>query len=189
MSVLEPKTVTLRDGASVRLRSPDQADAAGMLAYIDEVRRDCDGIMLSPQDDLPTLEWEKNWVRDNREGVGVQILVEDPTGRQIALCSVNAGKLARLRHDGSVGISIRKPWRDRGLGTTLMHELIAWAQANETLQTLSLGVFADNARAIHVYERCGFVATGRHRWRAFRGGRYIDEVLMSRWVGTGAEPQ
>ncbi|MEM8782295.1 MAG: GNAT family protein [Planctomycetota bacterium] len=188
MSVFPPKTITLRDGATVHLRSPEVSDAAGMLEYIDEVRRDCDGIMLSPEDELPTLEWERDWVRRRREGDGVQIFAEDEAGRQIALCGIEPGKMARLRHAGSVGISIRKPWRGRGLGTALMQELIAWAEANERLAVLSLGVFEDNPRARHVYERCGFEANGRSRWHAFREGRYVDEIIMTRWVGTGAPP-
>ena len=36
-----------------------------------------------------------------------------------------------------------------------------------------------NPRAIHVYEKCGFVHEGKLRQSTYRNGRYIDNLLMS----------
>ena len=41
---------------------------------------------------------------------------------------------------------------------------------------------------MHVYEKVGFVREGERRWGTKRGGRYIGEVYMSRWVGGPEEP-
>ena len=52
------------------------------------------------------------------------------------------------------------------------------------LRKLSLGVFPDNARAIAVYERRGFVREGLRRMQYRSGDMYRDEVLMA-WFPKG----
>jgi putative acetyltransferase len=42
-------------------------------------------------------------------------------------------------------------------------------------------VFADNARAIALYKRHGFVEEGRLRGYAIRHGEYADCLAMARW--------
>jgi RimJ/RimL family protein N-acetyltransferase len=38
---------------------------------------------------------------------------------------------------------------------------------------------ADNARAIHVYEKCGFLVDGRLPERSWKGGAWVDRIVMS----------
>ncbi len=187
MSVFTPKTLTLKDGAKVTLRSPEEDDAPRLIDYLDAVRRETDFILFSPDDDLPELEWERNWVRSNRDGAGVQIMAE-ADGEVVSLCGIGCGGHERVRHRGDIGISVRQAWCDRGLGTLLMHELVGWAEQSDAVDVLTLGVFADNPRAIRVYEKAGFAVDGRRRWQTKRGDDYVDELIMSRWVGRGPEP-
>lgn len=183
MSVFEPKTLTLRDGAVVTLRSPDEDDAPRLLDYLDAVRRESTGILFSPEDELPTLKWERDWIQSRRQGSGVNILAENEAGRMIALCGIACGARQRVAHGGDVGISIRADWCDRGLGTLLMQELIAWARRQPDIEVLTLSVYSDNPRAMRVYEKVGFTRDGQRRWQCKRDGRYIDDVIMSCWVG------
>ena len=47
------------------------------------------------------------------------------------------------------------------------------------LHRVELWSTADNARAIHVYEKCGFVVDGRLPERSWKGGAWVDRVVMS----------
>ena len=51
------------------------------------------------------------------------------------------------------------------------------------LRRIELTVFADNERAIRLYERFGFEREGIMRAYAFRDGRYADGVMMARLRG------
>ena len=55
-------------------------------------------------------------------------------------------------------------------------------QADDWLGVLriELTVFADNTRAIRLYERFGFEHEGRLRGYALRDGRYVDALTMAR---------
>jgi RimJ/RimL family protein N-acetyltransferase len=48
------------------------------------------------------------------------------------------------------------------------------------LKVLTLTAFASNERAIHVYEKVGFVQTGRVLKKHFKDGKYIDEIIMTK---------
>ncbi len=184
MSLFPPKTVTLRDGAQVLLRSPEVEEAKQLIDYLDVVRHDTDFLMWGPDDELPSLESEREWVKARRdEAAGVTILSE-ADGQVVSICGVDShGPFSRVRHCAELGISIRKDWCDRGLGSILLGELVDWAEVCESLDVVSLSVIDGNDRAAHLYKKHGFEPTGRKRWHIKRGNEYVDEIIMSRWVG------
>jgi putative acetyltransferase len=51
------------------------------------------------------------------------------------------------------------------------------------LQRVELTVYADNARAIGLYEKHGFVREGLHRDFAFRDGTFVEALAMARLRG------
>lgn len=48
------------------------------------------------------------------------------------------------------------------------------------LKRLELTVYTDNSKAIHLYEKYGFVIEGTLRQWALRDGAYIDAYTMAR---------
>jgi RimJ/RimL family protein N-acetyltransferase len=183
MSLFTSKTITLPDGTEVLLRSPELDDAPRLIAYLDAVRRETAFLMWGPDDDLPTEEAERDWVRSRREETGVTILAE-AGGSIVSVCGVDRhGPFTKARHCAELGISIVAAWCNRGLGHVLMRELVAWAEACPVLDVVALGVIDGNERAMSLYRKHGFEATGRKRWRIKRGDDYVDEIVMSRWVG------
>lgn len=82
-------------------------------------------------------------------------------------------------HVGTLGIVIKKGFRDLGIGTEIMNALIEQGQAWR-LKVLTLSLFASNKRAFHVYEKVGFIETGRVPKKFFRSGMYIDEIIMTK---------
>jgi RimJ/RimL family protein N-acetyltransferase len=189
MSRLDPRTVRLTDGSVVRLRSPMEDDAQTLIDYLAVVREQTENLMVGPSDPLPTLEWERDWIRSHLDRPRSLQVMAEADGRMVGLSSVHADQRYRASHRGEIGISVLAAWCGRGLGTVLMRELIDWAGRCDGLDVLRLGVFADNPRAIRLYEKVGFARDGQRRWNARRGpGRYVDEIVMSLWVGQGDPP-
>jgi RimJ/RimL family protein N-acetyltransferase len=73
---------------------------------------------------------------------------------------------------------IKQGYRDAGLGTEIMRTQIDLAKKME-LKVLTLTAFASNKRAIHVYEKVGFVQTGTIPRKHFKDSEYVDEVIMT----------
>jgi [ribosomal protein S18]-alanine N-acetyltransferase len=79
--------------------------------------------------------------------------------------------------DGSteIGLGLRPDLTGRGLGQAFTRAVIDLARL-QGAGRITLAVAAFNARAIRVYERCGFAETGRHTRRL--GGRDWEFVDM-----------
>jgi RimJ/RimL family protein N-acetyltransferase len=185
VSLIEPRDFTLRDGTAVTLGSPTLDDAEAMVAYLDLVRRESENILWSLDDPLPSIERERAMVSEHAGNPGAVLLAARSGGRLIGFADVEAGRMARVRHRGGLGISTLRDWWGRGLGTIMMNELIAWSR-RAGLEVLQLTVYAHNARAIALYRKVGFVEEGvRRRSVRYADGRYADEFLMSLWIGPG----
>ena len=79
---------------------------------------------------------------------------------------------------GEFGMLVDRDWRGRGVGSALIQAAIDWAR-DQGLHKLSLEVFAQNAAAIALYRKCGFVEEG-HRVKHYRraDGELWDSLIM-----------
>jgi RimJ/RimL family protein N-acetyltransferase len=80
----------------------------------------------------------------------------------------------------ALGIQIgdRVYW-GRGYGREVVRLLLDYAFVQRGLRRVTLGVNADNERAIRCYRACGFVEEGRHRQAKWLNGRFIDTLSMA----------
>ena len=93
----------------------------------------------------------------------------------------------RQVHAGGLGMGVHDAWTGRGIGgTALLAALVDTADNWLGIRRLQLTVYVDNAPAIYLYERFGFVVEGTHRAFALRDGQYVDAHTMAR-LG-GADP-
>jgi putative acetyltransferase len=86
----------------------------------------------------------------------------------------------RRSHVGSIGMAVHDAYAGRGAGAALMAAVVDLADNWLQLKRLELGVYADNARAIALYERFGFEREGVNRAYAWRDGEYADSLAMAR---------
>jgi L-phenylalanine/L-methionine N-acetyltransferase len=86
----------------------------------------------------------------------------------------------RRRHVGSLGMAVRDDWQQRGVGTALLRAALEFADSWLALHRVELTVYTDNAAAIALYQRFGFVIEGTHRDFAIRDGHFVDAYAMAR---------
>jgi putative acetyltransferase len=86
----------------------------------------------------------------------------------------------RRAHVGTIFMAVHDAFQGRGAGGALMQALTDMADRWLNLSRIELTVYADNARAIGLYERFGFVREGLHRDYAFRDGAFVDALAMAR---------
>jgi len=91
-----------------------------------------------------------------------------------------AGGSLRRRHAMMLGISVVVAEQGRGVGTALMAALLDYADNWAQVLRLELTVYADNERAIRLYEHFGFEREGLFKAHAMRNGKYVDTLAMAR---------
>ncbi len=141
------------DGGTVRLRLLTAADLPMTLAWRnrDEVR--CwfkyDAVLTSAQH----REWFDRYAEE--DGNYVWIVEEAAHGEPVG--QVSLYRLDRRKGEAEVGRFIAAPGCEgRGHMKAAILALKRWAFEALSLSRLYLEVFADNLRAITLYERCGF---------------------------------
>ena len=125
--------------------------------------------------------WRKK-LADKPEGLH-SLVACVPEAGVVGSLSVEASARFRRRHVGVIGMSVHRDWRGRGVGTALMGAAVDLAENWLGLTRLELTVFTDNAAAIALYRKFGFVVEGTMRRYALRDGRYVDSHAMARLRG------
>jgi RimJ/RimL family protein N-acetyltransferase len=86
-----------------------------------------------------------------------------------------------------IGIGVRESW-GKGYGTDAMKIILHFAFQELNLRRVSLDTFEYNPRAIHSYEKVGFVHEGRVRDFLNREGKRWDLIFMGileeEWLST-----
>jgi putative acetyltransferase len=161
----------------ITLRRATVADAAAHARIMG------DPLVLSNLMQLPyTSEdiWKQRLADNNQPGKTDLFLVAEQAGVVVGTAGLHPALQLRRRHVALLGISVAPDAQGRGVGSALMRGLCDYADGWAQITRIELTVFADNARAIALYERCGFVREGRHRAYALRDGVYEDVLSMAR---------
>ena len=105
-------------------------------------------------------------------------LVAEADGKAIGTSGLTKKK-GWWSHVGELGIIIEKSYRNVGIGTEMLEEILAQAE-KMGLKILTLRLFSTNRTAYHLYEKLGFRETGRIPRALYKDGKYLDEVIMTK---------
>ena len=135
-------------------------------------------------DQKPTLGQEAsvfaNVYRAILEGSAV-VSVAEEDGDVVAVCSLHRkGNHVEDRHVASLGVFVLAGYRGRGIGEALIRHALDKCAGRFELVTLT--VLASNRRAVELYRRLGFEASGSVPRVFKRGPRYYDELVMWRSI-------
>jgi RimJ/RimL family protein N-acetyltransferase len=103
------------------------------------------------------------------------------SGRQIGAIAYERETRVKLAHRASVlGMLVAEGCTGQGLGQRLLETLVDHAKSQPGLEWLYLTVTASNARAIALYERCGFVRDCVEHAAMKCDGQLLDKQHMLR---------
>lgn len=127
-----------------------------------------------------TLEEEKIWLEETLQNVKEKrevFLVAKEKNKVIGSSEVKLRK-GRENHIGELGISIRKEYRGKGLGTKLMAEILKEARKELKPKIIRLSVFSENTIAQNLYKKFGFKKVARVPKQLEYKGKLTDEIIM-----------
>lgn len=171
--------IVLKDGTKCLLRSPNEQDSAVMLQYLKITSEETHYMTRYPEEiqltEAKETEFLKNCIESEKD-IMIAAFVDNKLAGNVGLNCVN--DFIKLRHRANLGISIKKEYWNRGIGSNLIQEAIKMASIMGYEQ-IELGVFDDNIKAQELYRKFGFNEWGRVK-SAFKlkDGTYCDEVVM-----------
>lgn len=101
--------------------------------------------------------------------------------RVVGNATLDVGK-ARRAHCALLGIAVHDAFQGRGVGRALLAAIVEHADRSLGLRRIELEVYTDNAPAIALYRKFGFVEEGRSRGASIRDGVLADTLHMARYA-------
>src|SRR6266496_425322 len=118
----------------VMVRDARIEDARAIIEHMQKVSMEPGvGILTEPGEFQNTVEQEEEWIRRHLEEDNSVILVavtrgeeEGEEGEIVGLLDCTGGQRRAMRHATTLGMSVKKEWRDKGVGTMLMAKALEW---------------------------------------------------------------
>jgi ribosomal protein S18 acetylase RimI-like enzyme len=176
-----PMTVALRDGCTCLVRPGAPRDARAVCELIDAVAGEPETPLLAVPGSIGARD-VRALIDAGRRDPRSLFLVAEVGGRSVGDLGGSGLRFQPSAHVFEFGMSVGADHRGVGVGSALLEAALAWAAAAGFAKVM-LSVFPHNTRAIAFYERHGFTIEGRRAGQFLREGRYVDEVVMGRWLG------
>jgi len=127
--------------------------------------------------EAPPLDQARSFVADRiaRGDPGFVAVVRDEV---VGWCDITRHDRSIHAHRGTLGMGIVPAYRERGLGLKLINATVAQARKTGFVR-VELFVHSDNARAISLYDKVGFVREGVQRDAVYIDGEYRDAIVMA----------
>lgn len=176
------KEIKLKNGKTAILRSPIKEDAQAMIDYLNIIGGESDFITFGKNEFSMNVEAEQDYIErinsmDNSKNI--LIIIEDEI---VGIASITSVQKERMKHNGTLGISIRKKYWSIGLGSEIMAYLIDWAKSNKITKKINLLVREDNIRGVKLYEKFGFEKEGLLKKDICVNGVYYNTIAMGLYI-------
>ncbi len=161
---------------NTEIRSLQPEDADEVLRFMPEVGGETDNLTFGKEGLPYTISEEQDYLRSVAEDPHSVMLGAFCGGELVGTASLT-GLSGRMSHRAELGICVLKAYWNQGIGSALLSSLNSFAAGNG-IELISLEVRSDNAAAIHLYEKYGFVKTGYFPAFFKIGDTYHDFDLM-----------
>ena len=168
------------NSTGIIIRQAQPSDAEQLIAFVQRLTEEPRiNIVLGPGEFILTVEEERKFVADYAASDNSLLLVAEADGRVVGALTCAGGRRQAVRHAATLGMSVAKEWRNRGVGSALLARAVEWARNNPVVSRVELFVFVRNEAAIHLYRKFGFEVEGRRRKAVCRDGEHLDDLIMS----------
>lgn len=164
----------------VTIREAEPSDAEQLIAHVERLAEETDtDVPLAPGEFNLTVEEEREILAGYAASDNSLFLVAELESQIVGALTCKGGTRQATRHAVTLGVSIRKGWRGKGIGTALMSRAIEWAKSTGVVTRIELKVLERNKIATHLYEKFDFQIEGRRRRAIYHNGEYADDLIMA----------
>ena len=152
----------LKDGRELLLRNAEASDGSAVLENFNITHAQTDWLLTYPDENTFDADKESRFLERKAASQNEIELVAVVDGKVVGTAGVSAvGAKYKVVHRAEFGVSVLKEYWGLGIGRALMEACIECARDAGYVQ-LELDAVADNAIAISLYGKAGFVEYGRN---------------------------
>lgn len=155
------------------LRKLEEKDADGMLEWMkDEEIQKSFRFNTTGKTREDVLEFIHSAETKPSDGKSIHYAITD--GDDEYLGTISLKDIDLTAKNAEYAISLRKKAQGRGIATQATMEILKKAFCEFGLERVFLNVLSDNQKAIHLYEKCGFVYEGEFKKHLFLREKFCD---------------
>jgi RimJ/RimL family protein N-acetyltransferase len=183
MGRVDARQYNLSSQEPVLVRNAQPDDAAKIIHLMKDVFDESDYHLSITEDFKTTEEEQRQWIQKFLDDPGKLMLVAEAGGKLVAVLEFDNDYRQRLKHRGTVWVSIASDMRSRDLGTALAIHGLQWVANNPIIEKVYMHVLSTNERSLGLCRKMGFVEEARLKKDVkIRPGEYADLVILSRFV-------
>lgn len=154
--------IVLKNGKTAVLRNGVASDGGAVFENFNRTHSETDFLLSYPDENSFDSEKEGQFLEQKTASAHEIELIAFVDGKVAGTAGIEAvGAKDKVRHRAEFGISVLKEYWGLGIGRALLEACIKCAKEAGYAQ-LELTVVAENARAIALYQKAGFVEYGRN---------------------------
>ena len=160
----------------IEIREIEVEDYRGLLDFMKKMKGETNFLLGYPDEMKLSYEDEKEHIKKVKSSETSNHFVAIKGNKIIGCTSFNGNTARKMKHYGTIGISVLKEYWGRGIATALLEKLISWSK-EKGIKKINLDVFENNERAIKLYEKFGFKLEGCIEDGIFDGENYINLLV------------
>ncbi|MCK8061480.1 MULTISPECIES: GNAT family N-acetyltransferase [unclassified Fusibacter] len=160
------------------IRSVKVDDAQNILNYVQQVATESDNLTFGEGEFNMTLEEEEKFIEGLISSDNEVMFIAEKDDQIIGQIHYSGGKRNRTKHYGEFGITVKNECWGKGVGKSLIQEMIKWAEASRYCEKINLKVRDDNYKAITLYRKMGFKVEGLLKKDMKINGVFVDNLFM-----------
>lgn len=154
--------IILKNGKNLLLRNAEASDGEAVLENFNQTHAETDWLLTYPDESTFTVEKESLFLERKAASPNEIELVAVVDDKIVGTAGVDAlGTRYKMTHRAEFGVSVLREYWGLGIGRAMVEACIGCAREAGYVQ-LELSVVADNARAVSLYRKAGFVEYGRN---------------------------
>lgn len=169
--------MNVNDGSGFIISKAVVEDANGIVDFLNTVGGETDFLTFGLNEFPISVEEEKAFIAECIEQEMCLMLVAKIHDEVISQLFLERSSVKRLRHVGTIAISVSKQHWGKSIGKKMILTALDWAKSQH-ISKLQLAVRSDNTSAIKLYEKLGFVTEGTMTRAVLINGAYFDNHLM-----------
>ena len=146
----------------IEIREIEVEDYRELLDFMKKVKRETNFLLGYPDEMKLSYEDEKEHIKKVKSSETSNHFVAIKGNKIIGSTSFNGNTARKMKHYGTIGISVLKEYWGKGVATALLEKL---------------DVFENNEGAIKLYEKFGFKLEGCIEDGIFDGENYINLLI------------
>jgi len=168
---------------SVIIREANPKDAAKLINYVNALLEEPISYLEMAKGEFKlTIKDEKKFIEDCKKSENSIFIVAEESGEIIGSLTCIGRERIKIRHNTVLGMSVKKEYRNQGIGSRLIEYAINWAKGTGVIKRIELHVFETNSRAINIYNKYGFIIEGKKQKSIKVNGGYVNELIMALYI-------